>query len=238
MDPPKDAEAEVWRSLTGALGGPGGGSALPAGGLAAKYVAMAGVLMLATAGGATLWFNHHQDRSATPAIHSAASETSPQVQAAPIVPAPSEPVIDRQVAAPEPAPTSAPAHSPRPAHRPLQPTVAPPPAEEPAPAEETAPAEPPVNAAAGPASHLREEIELVRSARQALRAGRASQALQILDESRRRFPSAALEQERERLTIEALSASGRTAEASARAAAFLRKFPTSPHAKEIHELAR
>ena len=82
MDPPKDAEAEVWRSLAGELGGPGRGSALPGSGLAAKYISMVGVLMLSAAGGgAILWANHHQDRSVTSAIPSAASETAAPVEA-------------------------------------------------------------------------------------------------------------------------------------------------------------
>jgi hypothetical protein len=88
------------------------------------------------------------------------------------------------------------------------------------------------------AGRLREETTLIRDARQALRQGDAARALRLLDECRRLFPAGVLQQERERLAIEALTKSGHGAEASARAAAFLRKYPDSPHAAEIRALGR
>jgi hypothetical protein len=90
--------------------------------------------------------------------------------------------------------------------------------------------------APSPATRLREETTLIRDARQALRAGDATRALRVLDECRRLFPAGVLQQERERLVIEALIKDGRAAEASARAGAFLRKYPDSPHAGEIRAL--
>src|SRR5262249_28508961 len=88
----------------------------------------------------------------------------------------------------------------------------------------------------GPPSHLRQETTLVSEARQVLRGGDPAGALRLLDECRRLFPNGVLVQERERLSIEALVAAGRPAEASARAAEFLRKYPDSPHAGEIRGL--
>ena len=94
----------------------------------------------------------------------------------------------------------------------------------------------PSTTAPSPATRLREETTLIGDARQALRAGDAARALRVLDECRRLFPAGVLQQERERLAIEALIKDGRAAEASARAVAFLRKYPDSPHAGEIRAL--
>jgi len=85
-------------------------------------------------------------------------------------------------------------------------------------------------------SRLGQETTLVMQARQALRGGDAARALRLLAQCRHLFPTGVLAQERERLTIEALAAAGRAAEASARAADFLRKYPDSPHAGEIRAL--
>jgi outer membrane protein assembly factor BamD (BamD/ComL family) len=118
--------------------------------------------------------------------------------------------------------------------------VAPPPAESgPSlgpPRAQATPSAPRRAAPAASAGRLRQETDLIREARQALRQGDARRALALLAECRRLFPRGVLEQERERLAIEALSRSGRGAEAAARAAAFLRKYPDSPHAGEIRGL--
>jgi outer membrane protein assembly factor BamD (BamD/ComL family) len=90
--------------------------------------------------------------------------------------------------------------------------------------------------APSPATRLREEATLIKDARQALRQGNAARALKVLAEHRRVFPAGVLEQERERLIIEALLKDGRAADASARAAVFLRKYPDSPHASEVRGL--
>jgi outer membrane protein assembly factor BamD (BamD/ComL family) len=70
-------------------------------------------------------------------------------------------------------------------------------------------------------------------ARDALRRGDASGALQKIEEARSRFAGGMLGQEREALTIEALYKSGQKGAASARAAAFLRAYPMSPHAARL-----
>jgi hypothetical protein len=87
------------------------------------------------------------------------------------------------------------------------------------------------------ASQLREEASLVRQAREALRGGEASRALGLLDEAQRTIPGGALGQEREALAIEALARSGQRAAAAARAAEFLRRHPTSPHAAQMRSFA-
>jgi hypothetical protein len=74
---------------------------------------------------------------------------------------------------------------------------------------------------------IREESRVVGEARAALRRGDASGALTQLDQIQARFPGGVLGQEREALTIEALARSGRRAEASTRASAFLQAHPTS-----------
>src|SRR4029077_21055001 len=89
-----------------------------------------------------------------------------------------------------------------------------------------------------PPSRLPEETTLIKEARQALREGDAPRALRVLETCRRAFPVGVLEQERDRLLIEALVKDGRASEASARAAEFLRKYPDSPHAGDVRALGR
>lgn len=82
-------------------------------------------------------------------------------------------------------------------------------------------------------SALREESLVLLEARAALRAGNPGSALELLNRARARFPRGALVQEREALTIEALSRSGQPQVAAQRAEAFLRQFPRSPHAADV-----
>jgi hypothetical protein len=77
------------------------------------------------------------------------------------------------------------------------------------------------------AAPLHAETELVLRARRALRAGDCIVALDVLEETRRRFATGALDEEREALAIESLDCAGRHAEAAARAAAFLDAYPAS-----------
>jgi outer membrane protein assembly factor BamD (BamD/ComL family) len=79
----------------------------------------------------------------------------------------------------------------------------------------------------------REEMRLVSAARETLRAGSATRALELLDEARRRFPSGTLVQEREALTIEAMARSGQRDAAVARARAFARDYPGSPYTARV-----
>jgi len=238
--PPRDAETRVWLALVGAIGVPAAAGAADASTkttttttttiTAAKAKAVTGVKIAAVI--ATL---------ATLAALTALVALGSYLVGAVKGPRPPESIA------------AAPA-----AGTPAQPAVAveaPPPAEDAPPPAEAAPSRPapgtrravrdqlrpraaagPATPAPSPATRLREETTLIRDARQALRAGDAARALRVLDECRRLFPAGVLQQERERLAIEALSKDGRAAEASARATAFLRKYPDSPHAGEIRAL--
>ena len=83
------------------------------------------------------------------------------------------------------------------------------------------------------ADTARAEARLVGVAREALQRGDAGRALSVLEDAQRRFPNGILLQEREALSISALAALGRKTEAAARAGAFLRVFPNSPHADRV-----
>jgi TolA-binding protein len=84
-----------------------------------------------------------------------------------------------------------------------------------------------------PASQLSEENRALLQARQALRSNDPAGALSLLEQSQKRFPRGALAEEREALAIEALARLGETTRAAARAQAFSRNYPRSPHAADI-----
>jgi outer membrane protein assembly factor BamD (BamD/ComL family) len=77
------------------------------------------------------------------------------------------------------------------------------------------------------------EAEGVARAREALRGGRAAEALAILGELDRTIRGGALGQERAVYAIEALAATGRATEAQQAARAFLAANPSSPYAARI-----
>jgi hypothetical protein len=83
------------------------------------------------------------------------------------------------------------------------------------------------------ASRLAAESRVVLEARRALRDGHPDDALRTLEAARAPFADGALAQEREALAIEALAHAGHPDAASARAAAFLRAYPGSPHAASV-----
>lgn len=85
---------------------------------------------------------------------------------------------------------------------------------------------------------LREESRMVADARDALRRGDTAGALGMLEQIRLKFPGGVLAQEREALAIEALARSGRKADASARASAFVKAYPTSPLAARVQSFAQ
>lgn len=78
-----------------------------------------------------------------------------------------------------------------------------------------------------------EEVALLASARAALGAGDAKQAIATLSSHAKRFPAGKLAREREVSWITALCALGRDAEAKRRAADFLRRDDDSPHAAKV-----
>jgi hypothetical protein len=85
---------------------------------------------------------------------------------------------------------------------------------------------------------LAQESALLERARRALQSGNPKQALQTLSTASQRFPNGVLTQEREALWIEAMSAVGRTQEASDRARAFQRDYPDSPLADRVGAAAK
>ena len=99
------------------------------------------------------------------------------------------------------------------------------------------PAGPALAASAVRESQLKAEAAALSSAREALRAGRLTDAFAQLEASRRQFSAPELYQEREALTIELLSRSGQPAVAQQRAEAFLKRFPESPHADQVRRFA-
>jgi|JI8StandDraft_1071087.scaffolds.fasta_scaffold51290_2 hypothetical protein len=78
-----------------------------------------------------------------------------------------------------------------------------------------------------------EEVALLASARAALGAGDAKQAIAILSTHAKRFGAGKLAREREVSWITALCALGRDEEAKRRAADFLRRDDDSPHAAKV-----
>ncbi|AKU98774.1 hypothetical protein AKJ09_05438 [Labilithrix luteola] len=81
------------------------------------------------------------------------------------------------------------------------------------------------------------ELELVERSDAKLRAGDAQGALALARQHAARCARGEFVQERERIAIEALAQLGRTSEVRARARAFERQFPTSPHLWRIRSLA-
>lgn len=81
------------------------------------------------------------------------------------------------------------------------------------------------------------EIELVDRADVALRGGDARGALELARQHAERCPNGVFVQERERVAIEALARLDRTSEVRARAVAFEKRFPSSPHIRRIRSLA-
>jgi hypothetical protein len=90
----------------------------------------------------------------------------------------------------------------------------------------------PTSMATGP-STLVAETELLARAGAALKTGDAPRALELLDQHASSFPGGVLVEEREAERIVVLCALGRTEEARAAAAVFLRERPRSPQAARV-----
>ena len=86
------------------------------------------------------------------------------------------------------------------------------------------------------ASAVRDELDLVDPARQALANGDPGAAIRLADEHARRFPAGVFGLERDVIRIDALSRAGRAAEATARAREFLEQHPHAPQARRIGKL--
>ena len=81
------------------------------------------------------------------------------------------------------------------------------------------------------------EAAMITGARAQLRGGDARAALATLGRLQSRSRNGALRQEREILTIQALSALGETEDARRRARAFVASYPDSPHAAQMKGIA-
>ena len=92
--------------------------------------------------------------------------------------------------------------------------------------------------ATGATSEFAAERLLVERCSSALVRGDAAGALVAAREHARRFRDGLLVEEREALTIQALRALGRDAEAAARTEVFLRRWPTSMHAPALRGARR
>jgi hypothetical protein len=256
MDPPDGAQDRVWAALLPQLGGPSGppdgdgpgglphdlgpagvstaGGAAAAAGKAAGAFALSGLVkaMLVGGAGAALFVAGYA--AVTPAVPPPSPPVGLEAQAQAArghvepPPAPRAPGLTAEDRANAPSPEAAKATPAAPRDErvagvePSSPGAAAPPVEP-----------SPPGAAAERTTRLREERRMLEEARDTLRRGDASGALQKLDQARIRFPGGVLVQEREALGIEALHSSGQRAAASARAAAFLRAYPQSPHATRM-----
>jgi hypothetical protein len=255
LDPPDGAQSEVWTALLAKLPPPGpagGGGSTGSGASGGKAaVATKGAAAAKAASTASLAAGGGILKSALIGAGAAValvttysvvtpSPTGPQ--AAPN-PGPAEPAQIATASRPDsrPALTASPAPStaelPSSA-APVTPTSAPS-------AERRADVRPPASASASAApaasereTMLREESRQVAEARDALRRGDYAGALAQLEQIRARFPGGGLAQEREALAIEALHRSGRRADASARANAFLATYPSSPLAERVQAFAK
>jgi hypothetical protein len=115
------------------------------------------------------------------------------------------------------------------------------PAAPPSEAAEAPRAEPPSSSGVRPPSNSARletattEADLLGQAQAAL-AGDPRRALSLAESHQQRFPHGVLVQEREVIAIEALERLGRKSAAQARAARFLRVFPTSAHRSKIESI--
>ncbi len=152
--------------------------------------------------------------------------------------------------APERAPSAHVALAPPPASTPATPAaladgVVPSPASRAEPEAERSVREPPASVRAAEtapeppraADVLLDESRRVANARSLLRQGAAADALSALVAIEREFPNGMLSQEREALIIEALSALGHRELVKRRAATFLGRYPSSPHAEAVRRAA-
>ncbi|MBL8625423.1 MAG: hypothetical protein JNK64_29195, partial [Myxococcales bacterium] len=132
---------------------------------------------------------------------------------------------------PAPAPPRAPVRATPPPPT-ASPSTAPPPPE-----VASAPA-PEVGAAAPAIDPLARELELLRTARTALRGGAAVDALAALAIYRREFADGQLAEEAAVLAVEAACAAGRTDELERLRAGFARRWPSSTAKAKVERMCR
>jgi hypothetical protein len=99
-----------------------------------------------------------------------------------------------------------------------------------------APTEASVGQVRRPADRLTQEVALLSRATSDLRTGRAAEALKVLDEHRRQFPSGVLSEERRAARAQALCALGRRGEAEAELARLAKTSPQSMQAARARQV--
>ncbi|HEX9622706.1 MAG TPA: hypothetical protein VF989_21335 [Polyangiaceae bacterium] len=81
------------------------------------------------------------------------------------------------------------------------------------------------------------ESAMVLEARAALRSGNVARSRELLERAASLFPNGALSQEREALYVEALIRNGAGERARRLAESFVERYPSSPHAGRVREIA-
>jgi hypothetical protein len=97
---------------------------------------------------------------------------------------------------------------------------------------------PNVVARSQPDSALGAQVALLDAAQTAVAAGMSGEALRLADQYRADYPNGELAPEAEVVAIEALAARADRAALAARAARFLARYPSDPHAARVQWLAR
>jgi len=182
----------------------------------AKWLGVGVVVGVATVGGAVAVEQAAEPRSQSPSAAAAPNPSTPPSGRV----HPAEPSVPETVGTPATV-VSTPARNKR-----IAPSGAT--AASPAPARLA----PPASAMSGP-SALAAELALVDGARAALRAGRAQQALRLLDRRDAEHPRGAFAIESTVLRIEALSRVGERSRAIALGGQFLDRHPNSPLAQRV-----
>ena len=106
-----------------------------------------------------------------------------------------------------------------------------------APADSASGAALPGQAPARAGNGLSQEIALLSRAASALRAGRAAEALQVINEHQRKFPNGVLSVERRAVRAQALCSLKRVAEGRAELARLAHNLPAAARAKQICDAA-
>lgn len=89
-----------------------------------------------------------------------------------------------------------------------------------------------------PSSTLGAQVELLDAARTAISAGAFGEALGLTAQYQRDFPAGELTPDAEVVALEALAGRGERAALEARAARFLARYPTDPHAARVRALVQ
>ena len=236
LEPPAEAEGELWRRLE-VLGTVG---AAMASGVAAHAAASAGPKLIGKAAANAIWLSLIKwGIVVSVGVLGAGAATRFVVHRK----ATGSDVIAKSVTTPHATEASKPS-------API--VVAPAPIEAPAPIATSESSEPPVMAAphahssssrarvessAEARSALQAESLLLGAARTKLGSGDYQGALDDVARLRAQFPRGKLVQEREVVAIDSLAALGNRAALQSRARAFLSRFPSSPYAEHVRSIA-